>query len=200
MPNMYARGILFGKMVIELGDACTAHNDAQDLHADLEFKTKGFFSGSYNAIAGRVRRGGTDLGEVTGKWSSLMEFKSTKVLLPLPPTTKTLLTTHRPVQSGEKRTLFDVQKHGSAFAPRWVAPEDEQEPYESRRLWSDLTRALLAKDMDAATAAKGAVENAQRELRAAGAKHATRFFEFRDNRWVPRIQCAALPPYLHLFF
>jgi hypothetical protein len=168
MPNMYARGILFGKMVIELGDACTAHNDAQDLHADLEFKTKGFFSGSYNAIAGRVRRGGTDLGEVTGKWSSLMEFKSTK--------------------SGEKRTLFDVQKHGSAFAPRWVAPEDEQEPYESRRLWSDLTRALLAKDMDAATAAKGAVENAQRELRAAGAKHATRFFEFRDNRWVPRIQ------------
>jgi hypothetical protein len=44
--------------------------------------------------------------------------------------------------------------------------------------------------MDAATAAKGAVENAQRELRAAGTKHATRFFEFRDNRWAPRIQCA----------
>jgi len=167
MPNMYARGILFGKMVIELGDACTAHNDAQDLHADLEFKTKGFFSGTYNAIAGRVRHGPTDLGEVSGRWSALMEFKSTK--------------------TGEKRTLFDAQKHGSAIAPKWVAPEDEQEPYESRRLWRDLTRALLAKDMDAATAAKGAVENAQRELRAAGAKHTTRFFELRDNRWAPRI-------------
>jgi hypothetical protein len=57
------------------------YNDAHDLHADLEFK-KGFFSGTYNAIAGRVRRGGTELGEVTGKWSSLMEFKSTKVLPP----------------------------------------------------------------------------------------------------------------------
>ena len=79
MPNMYARGILFGKMVIELGDACTAHNDSQDLHADLEFKTKGFFSGTYNAIAGRVRHGPTDLGEVSGRWSALMEFKSTKV-------------------------------------------------------------------------------------------------------------------------
>ena len=79
MPNMYARGILFGKMVIELGDACTARNDTQDLLADLEFKTKGFFSGTYNAIAGRVRRGGTELGEVTGKWSAMMEFKSTKV-------------------------------------------------------------------------------------------------------------------------
>ncbi|KAF8266168.1 hypothetical protein EI94DRAFT_1701933 [Lactarius quietus] len=40
----YARGILFGKMVMELGDACTAHNGGQDLHTDLEFKTKGFFS------------------------------------------------------------------------------------------------------------------------------------------------------------
>jgi hypothetical protein len=79
MPNMYARGILFGKMVIELGDACTAHNEAQDLHADLEFKTKGFFSGTYNAIAGRVRHGPTDLGEVSGRWSALMEFKPTKV-------------------------------------------------------------------------------------------------------------------------
>lgn len=76
---MYARGILFGKMVIELGDACTARNDAQGLHADLEFKTKGFFSGTYNAIAGRVRHSGTELGEVTGKWSAMMEFKSTKV-------------------------------------------------------------------------------------------------------------------------
>jgi hypothetical protein len=86
-----------------------------------------------------------------------------------------------------------VQKHGSAIAPKWVAPEDEQEPYESRRLWRDLTRALLAKDMDAATNAKGAVENAQRELRAAGAKHTTRFFELRDNRWAPRILCVRAP-------
>lgn len=79
MPNMYARGILFGKMVLELGDTCNAANDAQDLHADIEFKTKGFFSGTYNAIAGRVKHGATELGEVSGKWSALMEFKSAKV-------------------------------------------------------------------------------------------------------------------------
>jgi hypothetical protein len=41
--------------------------------------------------------------------------------------------------------------------------------------------------MDAATEAKGAVENAQRELRATGVQHTTRFFELRDNRWIPRI-------------
>jgi hypothetical protein len=40
MPNMYARGILFGKMVLELGDTCTAKNDVNGLFCDLEFKTK----------------------------------------------------------------------------------------------------------------------------------------------------------------
>lgn len=79
MPNMYARGILFGKMVLELGDTCTATNKAQGLQCDLEFKTKGFFSGTYNAIAGRVHKGSTDIGEISGKWSQVMEFKSSKV-------------------------------------------------------------------------------------------------------------------------
>ena len=82
MPNMYARGILFGKMVLELGDTCTVRNDAQDFQADLEFKTKGFFSGTYNSIAGRIKHGSTELGDVTGKWSALMEFKPTKVRTP----------------------------------------------------------------------------------------------------------------------
>lgn len=40
MPNMYARGILFGKMVLELGDTCTAKNEKHGLYCDLEFKTK----------------------------------------------------------------------------------------------------------------------------------------------------------------
>ena len=40
MPNMYARGILFGKMVLELGDTCVAKNEKNGLYCDLEFKTK----------------------------------------------------------------------------------------------------------------------------------------------------------------
>jgi oxysterol-binding protein-related protein 8 len=97
---MYARGILFGKMVIELGDTCTARNDREGYIADLEFKTKvraffalpspisffshpypfqGFFSGTYNALAGRIRRGSTEVGEIGGRWSHVMDFKSAKV-------------------------------------------------------------------------------------------------------------------------
>jgi hypothetical protein len=72
-------------MVIELGEACTALNDAQDLHANLEIKAKGllaliFWPGNFNAIAGQVRHGPTGLGEVSGWWSALM---ATKVPPPL---------------------------------------------------------------------------------------------------------------------
>ncbi|KAH9836748.1 Oxysterol-binding protein [Rhodofomes roseus] len=110
MPNMYARGILWGKMVLELGDTCTARNDRNGYTAEIQFKTKGYFSGTYNAIQGRIRAGGQETGEVTGKWSEVMEYQSKK-----------------------KRVLFDVQKDGDKVAPKWVAPEDEQEPNESRR-------------------------------------------------------------------
>jgi hypothetical protein len=40
MPSMYARGILFGKMVLELGDSCTIRNERTGMHCDVDFKTK----------------------------------------------------------------------------------------------------------------------------------------------------------------
>ena len=40
MPKMYARGILFGKMVLELGDMCYAKNEKTGMSCDIDFKTK----------------------------------------------------------------------------------------------------------------------------------------------------------------
>ncbi|EIW86255.1 Oxysterol-binding protein [Coniophora puteana RWD-64-598 SS2] len=173
MPNMYARGILFGKMVLELGDTCQARNERLGMTADIEFKTKGFFSGTYNALAGRVRRASHDIGEVSGRWNHVMEFKSAR--------------------TGQRRVLFDVPKDGANVAPMVVQPEEEQEPYESRRLWQDLTEAIERKDMDAATEAKSAVEDAQRELRrkreeSGEQQYVPRFFEQRAGRWEPKLR------------
>ena len=39
MPNMYARGILWGKMFLELGDSCTAKNEQTGHCAEIQFKT-----------------------------------------------------------------------------------------------------------------------------------------------------------------
>jgi hypothetical protein len=88
--------------------------------------------------------------------------------------------------------LFDVDKDGAKVAPKSVPPEDQQEPNESRRLWSRLTQAIGAKDMDAATEAKTAVEERERELRKkreeSGETFTPRFFEQRAGRWEPKIK------------
>ncbi|KAG7090690.1 hypothetical protein E1B28_009787 [Marasmius oreades] len=177
MPSMYARGILFGKMVVELGDTCIAKNEKHGLYCDIEFKTKGFFSGTYNAISGRVRRRQTEVGEVSGRWSHIMDYRN--------------------VKTGEKRVLFDCVKDGQNVSPKWVQPEAEQEPNESRRLWQKLTQAIIAKDMEAATDAKSAIEDAQREQRRMmeerGEKHIPRFFQWRDGRWQPKLKIPTDP-------
>jgi len=170
MPNMYARGILFGQMTVELGDTITVTSEKTGMSCAVEFKTKGYFSGTYNVISGKVKNGTVDVGEISGRWSHQMEFIS--------------------AQTGEKRTLFDAETAG--IVPKVVHPESEQEPNESRRLWSKLTEAIKNKDMEAATTAKTTVEDAQRESTRRrerfGVKHESRFFKVdRAGRWLPKI-------------
>ena len=151
---MYARGILFGKMVLELGDTCVAKNEKNKMFADIEFKTKvcvifsrstgyyclspkrqqGFFSGTYNAVAGHIRRNTNEIGEVSGKWSSVLDLRLTKVNY------RHYLRVESDIhlfsfsrQTGRRRVLFDVAKDGHKIAPKTVPPIEEQEPNESRR-------------------------------------------------------------------
>lgn len=80
MPNQYARGILFGKMVLELGDIAKVSNSNNGISCDVDFKTKGFFSGSYNTIAGKIKtEKGGEIGEISGKWSDQMYIQRNKV-------------------------------------------------------------------------------------------------------------------------
>jgi preprotein translocase subunit SecG len=81
LGSRYARGIVFGKMMLELGDESKVQNETNQVFCDVEFKTKGFFSGDYNAIGGRVRDKTGVVGEISGKWNEVMELKRTKVSL-----------------------------------------------------------------------------------------------------------------------
>lgn len=62
-------------------------------------------------------------------------------------------------------------------------------------LWSKLTQAIKLKDMEAATEAKSAVEDAQREMRRkmeeSGEKYTPRFFQLVDGRWEPKLMSVA---------
>ena len=80
---MYARGILFGKMKYELGDHSYVRCPELGLVADVEFKTKGYFGGTYNAVGGSIKREKTGdvLFELSGMWSGEMVSKDVRVRL-----------------------------------------------------------------------------------------------------------------------
>ncbi|ORX58812.1 Oxysterol-binding protein [Hesseltinella vesiculosa] len=160
MPNVYARGVLFGTMTMELGDKSRVACKTSDLSCELDFKTKGFFSGQWNSVSGKIRKETTRevLYEISGQWSGELWLKDCK--------------------TGEKKVFFDA--NGATVVPKIVKPEDEQEYYESRKLWSKLSEGIKLRDMDIATDAKTSVEDAQRQLvkerEAKGTKWQYRYF------------------------
>lgn len=91
--------------------------------------------------------------------------------------------------------LFDA--HTADVVQKAVSPEDQQAPNESRRLWSKVTAAIKTKDMDAATDAKTAIEDAQRaaakEREAKGESWAPRFFKpsGKGGEWRPVFRCVS---------
>src|SRR5438477_2607973 len=129
-PNMYARfgstagfianlirGILFGRMKLELGDHSWIRCEKSGLVADIEFKTKGFISGTYNAISGKIKRdtpaNSEPLYEISGKWTEDMWIKN--------------------MRTGEKELLFNALE--AKPNPCKVRPLEEQEDGESRNSW-----------------------------------------------------------------
>lgn len=142
-PNVYARGILFGKMRIELGDHMVIMGPKYQV--DIEFKTKGFISGTYDAIEGTIKDyDGKEYYQISGKWNDIMYIKDLRE------------------KSSKKTVLFDTHQH-FPLAPK-VRPLEEQGEYESRRLWKKVTDALAVRDHEVATEEKFQIENRQREL------------------------------------
>lgn len=141
-PNMYARGILIGTLKFELGDHSFVRCPANDLVADIEFKTKGFISGTYNAIHCEIKQESTGkvLYEITGKWNEVMEI--------------------RDMRTGVKQVFFDTAT--AKRYPPLVRPIDEQGPLESRRLWKKVTDALGQRNHNVATDEKFKIEEQQR--------------------------------------
>ena len=80
-PNMYARGVLFGKMKYELGDHSYVRCPETGLVADLEFKNKGYFSGKDDAIGGFIKdmKSEKNLFELSGLWNGKMFLKDLTV-------------------------------------------------------------------------------------------------------------------------
>ncbi|CAO3589083.1 unnamed protein product [Absidia cylindrospora] len=153
-------------MVLELGDSCIVRCRTSDLICELDFKTKGFFSGQYNSVVGKIKTESTNkvLYEILGQWSGQIYIKA-------------------PSKTAPKSTLFNAS--AAFIAPKRVRMESKQDPLESRRLWSQLTSAIKSNNMDEATKQKTAIEDEQRrktkERNDAGMDWVPRYFTRADD-------------------
>lgn len=77
-----------------------------------------------------MRKGNSEVGDISGKWSRVMEFTAKKVSSFA---CRDRGGTNIYLQSGNKRVIFDTVKDGQNVAPKFVPEEDKQEPNESRR-------------------------------------------------------------------
>ena len=79
-PNVYARGIIYGKLLMEYGGKTHITCEKTGLVAEIEFKTKPFFGGEYNIVHAKIKRtNGTVLYTIQGKWNEAYYIKE-KVL------------------------------------------------------------------------------------------------------------------------
>lgn len=159
---MYARGILFGKMKYELGDHSFVRCPETGLVADIEFKTKGYFGGTYNAIGGTIKdtKSGKELFELSGHWNAEMYIKD--------------------LSTGKKTLLFDATNAKETYPS--VRPLEEQEERESQKLWQKVNAAVRARDHRAATDEKAFIEDRQREE---AARRADKGIDWRPRYFRP---------------
>lgn len=174
---MYARGILFGKMKYELGDHSYVRCPENNLVADIEFKTKGYFSGTYNAIGGTIKneKTGEVLYELSGLWNDEMHLKNSHVGLRF--VCSPVISDADNLQTHQKEVLFDASnaKHSKPSA----RPIEEQGERESQRLWQKTAEAIITSNHTAATDEKTKIEDRQRDE---AAKRADEGVE-----WKPRL-------------
>lgn len=142
-PNVYCRGILFGKLRYELGDQMVVKCEKLNLEAKIEFKVKGLISGTYDAIEGKVIDSSTGdcLYTISGKWNDIMYIKDT--------------------QGGSQEVFFDTKS--AVVHPPKCRSISEQLENESQKLWKPTIDALSARNHELATEEKAKVENRQRQ-------------------------------------
>ncbi|XP_040295329.1 oxysterol-binding protein-related protein 11 isoform X2 [Bufo bufo] len=165
LPCAYARSILTVPWV-ELGGKVNVNCCKTGYSAAITFHTKPFYGGKLHRVTGEVKHNPTNsvVCKIQGEWNSVLEFTSS---------------------SGDPRCV-DLTK--LPVTRKRVRPVEMQGPFESRRLWSHVTEALMAKDLEKATEHKRVLEERQRaeERHRAETETAwkTKYFNKEGDGWI----------------
>eukprot|EP01112_Ceratiomyxa_fruticulosa_P020050 TRINITY_DN6722_c0_g1_i1.p1 TRINITY_DN6722_c0_g1~~TRINITY_DN6722_c0_g1_i1.p1 ORF type:complete len:435 (-),score=84.60 TRINITY_DN6722_c0_g1_i1:200-1504(-) len=177
-PSAYARGILFGTLLMEMCGVVTITCPKTGIKSEVDFKAKPFWGGEYNAIVGKIKNSrGDTLYNISGLWDEQITITNTK--------------------TKQSTVLWDPR--GAQRLPRYVRSIEEQDEFESQRLWSNVTEAIRKKDQRLATDEKTKLEDAQRqavkERKDAGMAWNPRLFTTEDEGRTWTYKYINLSPY-----
>ncbi|XP_023788212.1 oxysterol-binding protein-related protein 8 isoform X4 [Cyanistes caeruleus] len=146
MPYAHCKGILYGTMTLELGGIVNITCEKTGYSATIEFKLKPFLGNndSVNQISGRIKLGKEVLAFLEGHWDSEVIISDKK--------TGVSETFWNPTSDMKQRRLH-----------RYTVKFEEQDDFESEKLWQQVTKAINNKDQTEATQEKYILEEAQRK-------------------------------------
>ncbi|KAL2014596.1 hypothetical protein VTN00DRAFT_2121 [Thermoascus crustaceus] len=166
-PSLHIESLIYGTPFVEL-EKSTKIASSTGYIAKIEYSGKGWLSGkknTFNAILYKESDGEKKpLYTVDGQWSDTFVIKDTRT----------------------KKEVETYSVSSMKTTPLRIPPLEEQDLYESRRAWHDVACAIERGDMEATSAAKSKIENAQRELRKIekeeGREWERRFFKRVDEK------------------
>ncbi|XP_069498308.1 oxysterol-binding protein-related protein 9 isoform X3 [Ambystoma mexicanum] len=165
-PNGYGRSILTVPW-IELGGECNINCSKTGYSACINFHTKPFYGGKKHRVTAEVFSPNDKKAfcSIEGEWNGIMDIKN----------------------ANEDSAVF-IDTKQMPMIKKKVRKLEDQEEYESRRLWKDVTSNLKMRDIDAATEAKHRLEERQRaearERKESEMQWETRLFHEDGECWV----------------
>jgi hypothetical protein len=161
LPYAHCKGILMGTMTVELGGKVTIECAKTGYSTEIEFKLRPFLGGGEftNAISGRILLGKETLATLTGRWDEEVFIKDK--------------------QTGVSESFWKVSPEvRQQRLKRFTVPLEDQNEFESARLWRKVSEAIESDDQHEATKQKSVLEEAQRN---AAKERKNKGFE-----WVPK--------------
>ncbi|EFC46120.1 predicted protein [Naegleria gruberi] len=144
-PSVYARGVIFGKLIMEMAGKTKIECKKTNMLAEIEFKSKPFFGGEYNVVSAKIKHKKKTIYQIRGKWNEKLYIKG------------------KDSDKNSEELFFDVRS--AEVVPKHVPPMEVQKDNESRKLWDNLTKAIKQNDVQLAAIEKDKVETEQRNVK-----------------------------------
>lgn len=159
LPNLHIESLIYGTPFVEL-EKTTKISSTSGYVGKVDFSGKGWLSGKKNTFTASLFKASEGekkpLYTIDGQWSNTFTIKDART----------------------KSTVDTWVVSDNTTTPLTLAPLEEQDLYESRRAWKEVAANIQNGDMDAVSAHKSRIENAQREMR--------RIEKSEDREWERR--------------